>query len=478
MEDYLELIIDLARQQGASYAEARYQSDAYESNLLKNGTPEASTFEIRRGIAMRALVNGALGFGATNILTKKDLRKLVKRVVSLAKSSSGLRKVPVQLGPAEFGQGTVEVKSRIPFGAVSAEARLDLLKEADSAAVNAAESGNVKLPGRYLSLDALMTEKWIMNSDGARVRSLIPKVSLDAFLTAMDPQRGTVQRMFSLGESSGWESVERWDLPRRLRQEALRLAEVLTKAEKLSGTKCDVVLGPEVVGIVSHESSGHPGEADRILGREAAQAGETYLSRDSIGTRVGSDVVNVVEDPTIPRSFGHYLYDDEGVKARRRYLIKEGRVHEFLHNRETAHVFGVHSNGSSRSVAFNREPIVRMANTFVEPGDHGFEELLEGVSDGVYIKNFMEWNIDDRRFNQKYVGLEAYRVEGGELKGLVRNPVIEITTPGLWSAVDAVGKDLDFTAAMCGKGDPMQGVPVWTGGPPIRLRSIRLGGSS
>ena len=212
------------------------------------------------------------------------------------------------------------------------------------------------------------------------------------------------------------------------------------------------------------------------MGREAAQAGETYLKPDSLGLKVGSDVVNVVEDPAIPGSFGYYLYDDEGVRARKRYLIKEGVINEFLHNRETAAAFGVKSNASARSVAYNMEPIVRMANTYVDRGDHGFDELVEGVKEGIYIKNFMEWNIDDRRFNQRYVGLDAYRIVNGEIGERVRNPVIEITTTGLWGAVDAVGRDLEFTSAFCGKGDPMQGIPVWTGGPHIRLRDVRLEG--
>jgi TldD protein len=322
-----------------------------------------------------------------------------------------------------------------------------------------------------------MTEKVIINSDGAKVYSKVPRVALDLFLTAFDPEKGSIQRMLNLGESSGWEGAERWDVPELLKAEVRSLASVLLKSEAAKEELGDVVLGPEVVGIVSHESSGHPGEADRIMGREAAQAGETYLKRDSLGMKVGSEVVNVVEDPTLPRSFGFYLFDDEGVKARRRYLIKEGRINEFLHNRETAHAMGGQSNASARSVAFNREPIVRMANTFVEPGELSFDELIEGVAYGTYIKNFMEWNIDDRRFNQRYVGLEAFRIEDGELRGRLRNPVLEITTPGLWSAVDAVGKDLRFNAAYCGKGDPMQAIPVWTGGPHIRLRNVKLGGS-
>lgn len=477
MEDHLETIMDMAMEQGCSYVEARYQADDYETNLLKNGEPEVSSFGSDRGIGIRVLVDGALGFGATNRITRRELRSLVSRTVSYARRSSPMRGEPISMARAEMGQGRVEIPTRVPFDAVDNRSRIALLKEADREAQEAAAENGAKLPGRFFSLDTLTTEKMVVNSDGGKVHSIIPRVALDMFMTASS-ERGSMQRIMSLGESSGWEGVERWDIPDKAGKEVGRLSRILNLSRPMKGTQCDLVLGPEVVGIVSHESSGHPGEADRILGREAAQAGETYLDRESIGRRVGSEVVNVVEDPTLPRSFGFYKYDDEGVKARRRYLIREGKVHEFLHNRETAETMGVESNGSSRSVSFDKEPIVRMSNTFVEPGGHSLEELLEDIREGIYINNFMEWNIDDRRYNQRYVGLEAYEIRDGELGELVRNPALEITTVGLWSAVDAVGKDLEFKSGYCGKGDPMQPIPVWMGGPPIRLRNVRLGGSS
>jgi TldD protein len=214
------------------------------------------------------------------------------------------------------------------------------------------------------------------------------------------------------------------------------------------------------------------------MGREAAQAGESYLSVSSLGMEVGSQVVNVVDDPTMPRSFGFYLYDEECVKARKRYLIKEGRINEFLQNRETAAATGTSSNAAARATSYDREPIVRMANTYMEPGDHSFEELISDIRRGVFVKNFTEWNIDDRRFNQKYVGHEAYMIEDGELGLPVRNPAIEMTTVGFFKAIDAVGNDLLYWAATCGKGDPMQGAPVWACGPTVRLRGIKLGGAS
>jgi TldD protein len=224
-----------------------------------------------------------------------------------------------------------------------------------------------------------------------------------------------------------------------------------------------------------HESVGHPQEADRIVGREAAQAGESYLNLKDLGMKIGSEEAYVSDDPTIPHSLGFYLYDEEGVKAKKRRLIHAGKLNEFLHNRHTANLLGLNSNAAARASRFDREPIIRMANTYVEPGDYKVEELFKDVKKGIYVKSFMEWNIDDKRLNQRYVGHEAYMIENGEISEMVRNPVIEITTPKLWSSLDARADDLQFSAATCGKGDPLQGVPVWSGGPHIRFREVRIG---
>jgi TldD protein len=236
----------------------------------------------------------------------------------------------------------------------------------------------------------------------------------------------------------------------------------------------DVIACPQVVGIMVHESAGHPYEADRIFGREAAQAGESFIEKDMIGHQIGNEAVNVVDDPTLPNSYGHYLYDNEGVEARRKFLIKNGKINELLHNRETAMFMGLKSNGSSRAVEYNRESIVRMSNTFMLPGEHTEEELIEDVKDGIYMKNFMEWNIDDKRLNQKYVGAESYLIKNGEIKGPVISPSIEISTPELYKAIDAVAKKPEYHSGSCGKGEPMQAIPVWFGGPSIRLRNISI----
>jgi TldD protein len=312
-----------------------------------------------------------------------------------------------------------------------------------------------------------------VNSEGSCIHSYSPRLRFNYFLTVT--HEGNVEQTHrDYGWSGGWEGIREWDLTKKVLEEAKSMDRSLREGKKSPEGKMDLVVGPQVAGIASHESCGHPTEADRVLGREASQAGKSFIPPDGLGRVIGSEVVNVVDDPTVEHAIAFYSTDDEGVRARRRYLYKEGRVNEFLQDRETAAAFGTHSNGAARAVNYNVEAIVRMANTFVEPKDYGLEELLEDVKFGVYMKSFMEWNIDDKRYNAKYAGREAYLVEDGVIKHPVRNTVIELTTPTFWSAVDAVGKDLEFEAGFCGKSDPGQPLDASLGGPHMRLRNVYL----
>lgn len=475
VEDLLDQAIKYASNLGASYAEARYQHDHVEDTLLKNGLAEATAYEKNIGVGIRLIINKTLGFAATNILSRPAIRKAVKSAAAAAKAASKTTRQGVQMEEAKMHKATVIVKPRISYDDVDVDAKIEYLKEADKLAVETAGKQGVSLVARLITVGKWNTEKHVKNTDGADVKQIIPRTTLYYLLTGHHPQKGTIQRFNIFGESRGWEAAEQWNLPELLEQETKILTKVILTATEPPRETIDLVVGPEIVGLVAHESCGHPGEADRMLGREAAQAGETYIKPELLGTRIGSDYVTIIDDPKVPRSFGYYQYDEEGVEAQPRTLIRQGILNEQLHNRETAATLRKQTNGASRANAYHREPIVRMANTFLQPGNHTLEELIEDVKRGVYIKSYVEWNIDDRRWNQRYTGLEAYMIENGKLGGMVREPVIDMTTQGLYSAVDACGDDLEWSAAYCGKGDPGQAIPVWFGGPTIRLRNVRLG---
>ncbi|USS40362.1 TldD/PmbA family protein [Thermococcus aggregans] len=470
MHELVEFAVEKAQELGASYAEARFEEKNGTEIVMKNGNPEGLGIIADRGIGVRVLVNGGMGFASTNVLTKESISEAVKKAVKLAKAAAKLRKKPVQFSEEDFHQVFYEVKMKKDFRDISAEEKMEYLKLIEETV----KDSGVNTPMRFLRYGDFMWHKIFMNNEGALVESLIPRVSVTYNLVVFEEgqmeQAPFVQRAFSGGlelieKDKPWE----WAL-----KDVKALQRLIKEGQKPPEGKVDVVISPEVAGIAVHESVGHPYELDRIMGREAAQAGESFVKPDMLGERIGSEVVTVIEDPTIPNSWGFYLYDDEGVKARPRYLIREGIINEFLMNREYAAYLGMKSNAAARALNYNREPIVRMANTYLAPGDYSFEELIEDVKLGVYMVSFNEWNIDDRRFQQRYIGREAYLIENGEIKHPVRRPILEITTKGLWSSVDAVGKEVEFYPGTCGKGEPGQGVPVWMGGAHARLRDVVL----
>lgn len=467
-EDLADFAVQYASKLGCSYAEARLEKTDSTAFVLKNGILEASGFEEESGLGMRFIIKNTLGFVDTNLLDKNKIKFLINKSVRLTSTSSKITENTL-LAEARAGKKSYFVKEKIKLCDVSPEEKISLLKEIEENLLVT----KIKLPSRYLSLGDWKIKKYYINSEGTKIKSEIPRVNLFYLLTVANGQK-TAQRMWQYGSVGGWEVTKKWKLPYLLKQEIVDLEKNLKFGKKPPKGIIDLVVSPQIAGIIAHESCGHPFEADRILGREAAQAGESYLTTDMMGKKVAQTCVTLVDDPTVSGAYGFYLYDDEGVKARRKFLVKNGIITELLHNRQTAKVLGAISNGSARASEFDKEAIIRMSNTFFLPGDYSEEELIRDVKLGVYMKSFMEWNIDDRRFNNRYVGSEAYLIKNGKIAYPVINPAIEITTPALYAAIDAAAKNFELHSATCGKGEPMQGIPVTHGGPSLRLRKIRL----
>ncbi len=475
-KDLASLALHEAETAGADYAEARIQGGVGYGFMLKNGEPQPSMVEDSLGIGIRVICGGALGFGATNLLDRQSVKGLAARTVKMAVASKSLVKNPVKLDRSRAVRQKVFAPQKESIEGADASWLKSLLLEIDGRIEGGGKKGegSVKIPNRILVASSEMEEKYYVNTDGAQVEFRTPRIHFFAIMTAI-ANGDVAQRTVQQAETGGLEVVKRLDLAAKLEEEARILRQVLTKATKSPTGVMDVLLSPELSGIAAHESVGHPQEADRILGREGAQAGESYLNKNSMGFKIGSREANVSDDPTLAHSNGYAPVDDEGVRATKRYLVVDGRITEFLQNRSTAAQLKARDNGAARAMGFNREPIIRMSNTFVEPGDYTREEIIREVKDGIYFKSFTEWNIDDKRLNQRYVGLEAYRIKNGVVGDLVKAPVLEITTPALWGSVRARSKKVEFEAAVCGKGDPMQGIPVWTGGPDTLLGGVRIG---
>ena len=459
--------IEIAEKAGAEYAEARLQSTEHIVCMLKNGQQQPIAIGETLGLGIRVILNGGLAFSATNILDRSQVRELVENTVKKAKAISELLKNKIKFSREKKIKKRWQAEEKEKLEDKNFEDMIKTLKDLDSIVLERKDY----IPMRFIEMEISFDRKIFENSQGAHIEGYIPRLYVSGFLTGMKNGK-MAQKSIEYGGSGGWELLETLKLRKKLGHQTKVIKDIIDKGQKTIPGNYDIITGSEVTGIMAHESIGHPFEADRILGREAAQAGESYLRPYDVGKKIGSENANISDDPSIPHSYGFYLYDDEGIAARKRKLVVNGVVNELLHNRATARTFKTKSNGAARSVGFDREPIIRMANTFVEPGDYTFDELIKEVKQGIFINSFMEWNIDDIRQNQRYVGHEAYSIEKGELMNPLVNPIIEVTTERLWSSLDARDNNLDFWAATCGKGDPSQGAPVWAGGPSLRFRNM------
>ncbi len=467
-EDLAHFAVQQSSKMGFEYSEARVQRDTIISINLNNGMPDVPIKGELYGIGIRVIYKGAMGFSSTNVLTREsvlDVLENLKRTLEGITATKENEKI--KMSEEDILTANWSVDERRRFEDINLDWFLKKSKELDDVAKN-----EEKIKQRLIRLSGSLELKYFVNSEGTMIKSRIPRYLFTAFITAYDSS-DIAQRFIEIGGSGGPEVLDRLKTHEKFTEEIKTITKIVGKRRSIKEGVYNVIVGPEVAGIMAHESIGHPFEADRVRGREGAQGGESYL-RDIKSNKIGSAEANISDDPTIPFSYGYFLFDEEGVKARKKELVKGGSVKELLHNRETAGELGIKSNASARASNYSVEPIIRMSNTFVEPGDWTFEEIVKEVKDGVFINSFMEWNIDDRRLNQRYVGFEAYKISNSEISEPVKGVIIETTTLNLWSKLYARSKELEFSAATCGKGDPEQGVPVWTGGPYLLFKDLNL----
>lgn len=442
----------------SNYCDVRYMETENNSMAYKNGEFMGIDFNKDHGYAIRC-VNNSISMGFISTENFDDAKNIIDNVLkkSLLNGKNKINKD----GDIQYSWSNNGIKK---IENVSNDDKINFLKDNDKLM----ESLDAKI--RINSLSDKKVKQIYKNSYGSYIKSDYSRIFY-AYIIGVIENNEFEQSSEEYGATTGYEYLDNIDFDNNIKNDVKSLKNSI-KSKHIKPGNYDLIAGNEISGIVSHESCGHPMEYDRIIGREAAQAGESFIKLNNYPVKIGSDIVNLIDDPTIHDSYGYYLYDDEGIKARKRYLYKNGYTNEFLLNRESSAIANLEPNGGGRSSSWDMEPLARMSTTYIEPKDYNFDELIEDVKNGIYMKNFTEWNIDDVRFNEKYVGKEAYLIKNGEIKEQIRRPVLETNTVKFYSSIDAVGNDLKFNAGLCGKGDPEQGVEVWMGGPHIRLRNV------
>jgi TldD protein len=473
MLDALVDLMDAARDR-CTYADARWVERSRESIAVVDGAIEAIEIDDEEGVGVRVRVGGAWGFAATQALDRAGLEEALRRALALAEAEPQTQAAP--LAPVAPARGSWQSTFAIDPFAVALEEKLGLLLAADEAM-----AGDPRLVRRRATCLAERTVRAFASTEGAACEQAATECGGGMVAVALADGELQVRSHPSAHAGdvaqAGWEHVLGMDLPgngARVADEAV----ALLSAPPCPAGPTTLVLDSEQVALQVHESIGHALELDRMLGYEAAYAGTSFVTPDALGAlRYGSDALHVTADATLPGGLGSYGWDDEGVPGGRTPLVQAGRLVGALSSRETAGAVGLErSSGAMRADGFARQPLVRMPNVSLEPGDGGtLEDLVAGVDAGLYLETNRSWSIDDRRLQFQFTTEVAREIRGGELRGLRRNPLYAGVTPGFWRSLDAVGSASErrlHGLTNCGKGEPGQFAHVSHGAVPARFRGV------
>jgi len=479
MRDFTQLAIDTCFAEGASYADIRIIFSKREDLTLRNGVLGSVNKSETLGFGIRAIVKDSWGFAACGELNAEEIKKTAALACETARASSTLMTDPVRLAD-EPVYDTVWTTPYIidPFK-VSIEEKLGFLSKID-----AILRKNPKIKVAESTMRFWNERQWLATSEGTFIDQNLMRSATGYSATAVE--NGEMQRRSypsshgGLAMTMGYELVKGSDLlenAERIRDEAV----ALLSAPVLPSGKRDMILDPAQLALQIHESCGHPTELDRVLGSEANYAGRSFLTLEKLNElKYGSDIVNLVIDGTIPGGLATVGYDDDGVRASRNYLVKNGLFVGYKTNRELAHVAGEErSRGCNRADGYENLPMVRQNNLCLLPGKGSLDDLLADSPGAVYMHNNKSWSIDQLRVNFQFGCEAAWDVtKDGKLGQMYKNPNYQGLTTEFWNSCDFICGPEEWVllgVTNCGKGQPGQTAEMSHGCAPSRFRNVTVG---
>ncbi len=449
-----DLINDALRGKKADYIEVHVEESETTAIRFRGHDLEEVGRSRALGGNVRALVRGGWGFASFN-----DVRNLRTYVEAAVHQAELAEREPLTLAPAPVVQDRVEAGARRDVRGVSLDDKVKLLQ-----GYNELLWATAPLQTTTARYNDLVGRTTFADSEGTFIEQ--ERLDLSALLVAVARKDGDVEQAFlSVGSQGDLGIMEGRE--RDVAAVARRAVDLLS-ARRMAGGTYTVIVDPKLAGVFVHEAFGHLSEADHVY--ENPRLRELMV----LGRRFGGVHLNIVDGAALPGLRGSYAYDAEGVAAHKTYLIREGVLVGRLHSRETAARMGEAPTGNARAVGYRFPPIVRMTNTYIEPGQVTFEEMLAGVDDGVYVKDSFGGQTSMEMFT--FSAAEAFKIEKGRLGEPLRGVNLTGNVFQTLANIDAIGRDVEWSeGGGCGKGEQSP-LPVATGSPHLLIHDVVIGG--
>lgn len=457
--------IQLILQHQNNFSDVYFQASQHESWVLEDGIIKDGSYNIERGVGVRAISGEKTGFAYSDEITKEAL-------FSAAKASRGISSVGGTEHLKQFQ--TDSVKSIYlgdnPLAMMSEPEKIELLRCVDSYV----RKTEPEVSQVIVSLTGVYEEVLVAASDGTWQTDVRPLVRLNcSVILEKDDKRE--RGSSGAGGRVGYTYFKE-DVDGRLRyqvvaDEALHMARVNLEAVAAPAGLMPVVLGSGWPGVLLHEAVGHGLEGD--FNRKQAS---TFSGR--IGEQVAANGVTVVDDGTLPDLRGSLSYDDEGTPGQYNVLIEDGILKKYMQDKVNAELMGVEKTGNGRRESYAHLVMPRMTNTYMLGGEHAPEDIISTVKSGVYAPNFGGGQVDITSGKFVFSTSEAYLIENGKVTKPVKGATLIGNGPEVMQKISMIGNDLalDRGVGVCGKDG--QSVPVGVGQPTLKVDELTVGGTA
>lgn len=454
----LEELTATALAQGGDYCDLYFEHTSFFNLLLKDGVVSSGGFHTDYGVGIRVLKGEKTGYAYSENTEMRDM-------LSAAKAASA-----IATGQASSGRTYKSVKDKVQdlypmqenWRDKHADAFLPFLKDLEKA-IFAKDNRIIKV---IIRLSDSVTDVLMYNSLSELTYETRPMGSVTAtvvFQQGDKTENKSVSRSFRTGaEMIGPALLD------EIAGEAVKGIDERFEAIRPKGGQMNVVMGAGASGILLHEAMGHAFEAD------FNRKGQSIFS-DRLGQQICPKGVDVVDDGTVAYNRGSGNYDDEGVPGEKTYMVKDGVLCSYLHDRISAAWYGVEPTGNGRRENFRYNPIPRMRATYMESGDADPGSIIASVKNGIYVNEFSNGQVKIGEGDFTFFVKSGFLIEKGRLTAPVKDINIIGNGPQALADILAVGNDLriDNGTWTCGK---EQSVPVSCGMPTVLISSLTVGG--